>query len=180
MFGGFSAQSSQKAYSRGPTSFLDFVDRDILAFTRRVCDLDRGGLIPKRLTDDIARTGIDIIRDKWHFKPYWAAGSTEAVEESLRWKVKDARSALKAKRYADYLAILLARIQEIRNHVLHGASTYAVSKNRQSVEAAVTVLSVVVPTFVELIKQPWAEAAFLWPPIEKPRAGTPQNPDSGG
>ncbi len=134
-------------------------------------------MIQRRLRD-IAQTGIDVIRDKWHFKPYWAAGTTTGVEDSLRRKVEDAKSALRSKRYADYLAILLSRIQEIRHHVLHGASTYSVSKNRQSVEAAVTVLDVLVPTFAELMERPQAETAFAWPPIKRPRAGTPQNPDS--
>lgn len=180
MFGGFSTSKQSRAPLRRPTSALDFVDDEIWAFTRRVYDLDREGLIQKRLTPEIVRTGMDIIRDKWHFKPYWTAGSTSAVEDSLRRKAEDARSALQAKRYADYLAILLSRIQEIRNHVLHGASTYAVSKNRLSVEAAVTVLNAVVPTFAEIMEQPWSEAAVPWPPIERPRVGTPQNPDSAG
>lgn len=75
---------------------------------------------------------------------YWAAGTTAGVAESLRRKAEDAKAALRSKRYADYLAILLSRIGDIRNHVLHGASSYVVSKNRQSVEAAVIVLDVLV------------------------------------
>ena len=177
MFGGFATSKQTKVSSQRPTSALDFVDSEIWAFMRRICDLDREGLISKRVSD-IARIGNAIIRDKWHFKPYWEAGTTTLVEESLRLKVEDAKSALRSRRYADYLAILLSRIQEIRNHVLHGASTYAVSKNRESVEAATTVLNVLVPTFAEIMERPWAETAFAWPRVEKPRERTPQNPDS--
>lgn len=142
---------------------------------RRIYDLDREGLISTRVSD-FSRIGNAIIRDKWHFRPYWREGTT-AVQERLRLMVDDAMSALRSRRYPDYLAILLFRIQDIRNHVLHGASTYAVSKNRESVEKATTVLNVLVPTFAEIMGQPWAERAFPWPRIERPRERTPQNPD---
>jgi hypothetical protein len=178
MFGGFAAPEQTRVSSAAAPSALDFVDREILEFMRRICDLDQEGLISARVSD-IARDGNAIIRDKWHFKPYWAAGTTPPVENSLRLKVDDLRSALRSRRYPDYLAILLSRIQDIRNHVLHGASTYAVSKNRESVERATTVLKVLVPTFAEIMERPEAEMAFPWPRIAKPRERTPQNPDSG-
>ncbi len=177
MFGGFASGERAKTSLARPASALDFVDREVLGFTRRICDLDREGLVEKRL-ETIRAVGSSIIRDKWHFKPYWVSGTTTAVDSILRGKVNEAKLALRSKRYGDYLAILLSRIQDIRNHVLHGASTYVLSKNRESVEAAASVLRVIVPTFAELMERPGSETAFPWPPVERPRQGTPWNPDS--
>jgi hypothetical protein len=72
----------------------------------------------------------------------------------------------------------LGRVQDIRNHVLHGAATYRFSKNRESVSAALAILGALVPAFVQVLESPWAESSLEWPHSVRPGKWTPQNLDS--
>ncbi len=176
MYGGFGTPAKSTSPKEHP---LDFVESDLRQFAGKICGLDRKKLIDTQIRgvrDDVAF----VLRDKWHFPLYWSSGTTPRLESALRRIASEASSALKAGRTTDYLALVMGRVQDIRNHVFHGSATYRFSKNRGSVQAATAILTALVPTFVQILESPWAESDVKWPSTINPGKWTPQNPDSQG
>ncbi|MBI1726594.1 MAG: hypothetical protein HYR50_04955 [Candidatus Rokubacteria bacterium] len=179
LFGGFGWDARVGVAGLAPGGLAPYVNSEINEFCRKICLLDRNGLIAKAL-DSLTGVVDDVVRDKWHFRPYWEAGTTSAVERQIESKRKEARSSRREKRWSDHLAIALRRIEDIRDHLVHGSATYRVSKNRDSVNAALSILSVLVPKILEVVASPWAETAIAWPPVKRPRKDSPQHPESQG
>jgi len=121
-------------------------------------------------------------RSKWHFRPYWEAGTTPTVERQIESKRKEARLSRRESRWSDHLAIVLRRIEDIRDHLVHGSAsaTYRVSENRDSLNPALSILAELVPKILEVVGSPCAETAITWPPVKRPRRGSPQHPESRG
>ena len=150
---------------------------DIVEFARRVSRIDTAGRIGLVLKERVSLANA-VIKDKWHLKLYWEEGASGAVAAALNRYFHDAKVSRETGAHAVYLAILLWRIGEVRHHMLHGAATYCVSKNRDSVKAAVGLLQPVVPCFFDLLYGDAGRATKdTWPPVPKPRAGSLQNLD---
>lgn len=179
MYGGFSSSTSVREGQVTRRHPIDYVEPDLRDFATKLASLDREGLIAKA----IRATGPamdSVLKDKWHFSPYWNAGTTPRLDALLRDTAAAAKEALKTKRTGECLAILLGRVQHLRNHVAHGTATYRFSQNRDSVKAALQVLGYLVPAMVQVMEAPWAEKDIVWPAVRNPGKGTPQNPDSQG
>lgn len=179
LFGGFGADARAGAGGPAAGGRAPYGNSEINEFCRKICLLDRNGLIAKAL-DSLTGIVDDVVRDKWHFKPYWEAGTTPAVESQIERTRKEARSSRRENRWSDHLSIVLRRIEDIRDHLVHGSATYRVSKNRDSVNAALSILSELVPKILEVVASPWAETAITWPTVKRPRKSSPQHPESRG
>ncbi|MGH2359892.1 MAG: hypothetical protein ACRDGM_05040 [bacterium] len=177
LFGGFEEGARTGGHAAGGQ--VSYVNPEIKEFCRKVCLLDRNGLIA-RVLESLTGVVDDVVRDKWHFKPYWGAGTTPAVERQIEFMRKEARASRREKRWSDHLALVLDRIEDIRDHLVHGSATYRVSENRDSVNAALSILSEVVPKILEIVASPWAETAIAWPRVKRPRKSSPQHPESRG
>ena len=180
LFGGLAGPVERRAGAsivRHRFKTLKLVPPDIREFARRISGLDTGGRVAQLLKEKVSDVNW-VIKDKWHFKLFWERGTAEAVEE-LRGYLEDAKAARERGDHGAHLAILLWRIGEIRHHVLHGAATYCVSQNRDSVRRALGLLKPLVPCLLDIL---YGEGALAerntWPPVPKPRVGSHQNPDA--
>jgi broad specificity phosphatase PhoE len=183
LFGGLTGPVERKPDKppvRDRFTTLRFIPADILEFARRVSRIDTTGRINLVLKDRVSFANA-VIKDKWHLKLYWEQGTSGTVAAALRRDFQDAKAARETGAHAVYLAILVWKIGAIRHHILHGASTYCVSKNRESVQAAVGLLQPLVPCFLDLLYGEAGRATKdAWPPVPKPRAGSQQHFDGLG
>jgi len=156
------------------------VDRDLSELIHLMCRLDRHHLL-KAVKSIDPQVLSDTVGDRWTSGLYWQnVYSRRPVDtrrlSSRRQRVQD---ALKLNQVEALLHVVLARILELRNQVVHGGASYYISKNRDSLNPAVTVLAILVPAFIEVMERNRA-AATKWPPAPNPRGETPGNPDRRG
>lgn len=74
------------------------------------------------------------------------------------------KAALKARDTLTILQILFDRLYVLRNQLIHGGATWGGSVNRDQVRDGARILSVLVPTFIELMMDApdldWGQPAY--------------------
>lgn len=179
LFGGLSGrppdEGSERRRYRLPNG--EEVEDDISAFIKRFLRLDRSRVILGAVRSlSWQETLAPLVGDKWTFGPYWKEGLSSNVETRLSKRKRAARDALRTENLEVLLHILLMRTQDLRNQIVHGAASYYVSQNRESIRPALAVLAALVPAFITVIKSSQA-AAERWPRPPRPPRATPLNRD---
>lgn len=145
-------------------------------FLRRICELDSGeGRIAAALTD-LRKDAHALLKSRYLSDAYWRDGYTSEVKDDLEDETARAEDALNAGDPHPFLtALLWRRIRVLRNQIFHGCSSNRDSLNTDTLNPALKIMSVLVPLFVELLKNR-VDKESEWPLIPFPRRGSPQHP----
>ena len=111
-----------------------------------------------------------LIDNKYLFKNFWdhQRGLTAGWEQSFQRANEAAMHHLNERRVADFLEIVLDRLYILRNQLIHGASTFRSSVNRESVKTGNRVLELLVPVFVDIMmKNPGEDWGAIHFPVVK-------------
>ena len=97
-----------------------------------------------------------IVEDRYLFQPYWdqLTRPDSAENHWRRLLDKSYQLTLLALGQSDtprLLSILFQRLYTLRNQLMHGSATYQGSINRAQVRHGGTILSYIVPQFIELV-----------------------------
>jgi hypothetical protein len=151
-------------------------DDDARWYLGRICDLDAGtGQIKLALTA-LHKEAHALLKSRYLYEAYWRGDYGNNVKRYLETEVKSAEDALNAGDVHPYVtALLWGRIRMLRNQIFHGCSTNRDSLNKDDLNPALQVLSVVIPLFIEIMENRFDKEAD-WPRIPFPRLGSPQHP----
>jgi hypothetical protein len=72
------------------------------------------------------------------------------------------------------LPLLRGRVRVLRNQIFHGCSTNRDSLNKDALDPALRVLSVLIPVFIDVMEER-VDTENEWPRIPFPRRGSPQH-----
>jgi hypothetical protein len=151
-------------------------DDDARWFLRRMCDLDTGvGRIHSGLTA-LRKEGHALLKSIYLSEAYWREGCSPKLKRDLEEKTTAVEQALDADDIHPYVtALLWERIRILRNQIFHGCSTNRDSLNKDALDPALRVLSMLIPLFIETMENR-VDKETDWPRIPFPRRGSPQHP----
>lgn len=116
--------------------------------------------------------GGALIRNTFLRDSYW--NKTEKAKELrnvFAHVAAKAEARLERGQYEEFLKLVLQRLTVLRNHVIHGCTTYGPrSKGLATLEDGLAVLKELVPAFCLLMAQYGSHV--VWPPIPYPRTGS--------
>jgi hypothetical protein len=158
--------------------YLRYGEDDAQWFIRWICDLDASeGRIVLALRN-LSKQGRALMKSRYLSQAYWREGYSPTVRRQLDEDTIAAEEELKAGKIHSYMTSLLwGRIRVVRNQILHGCSTSRDSLNKDDLDPALDVLSVVIPLFLQIMEDR-IDKETEWPPIPFPRRGSPQHPEA--
>ena len=130
--------------------------QDFHDFFLTLIDLDTENkvhnIIWSRFSDEVR----NLVDDKFVYQPYWdqLSGSVRGAEGWQRRFDRANRAMLDALEDQDtpeLLSLVFERLYTLRNQLMHGSATYQSSVNRQQVYNGGSILSYIVPQFIELV-----------------------------
>ena len=96
-----------------------------------------------------------LLDNRYVFQPFWAHHNGVAGNEDWEAKLERSRSlvgkALKEHDTAKILSILFDRLYVLRNQLVHGGATWNSDVNRDQVRVGASVLSCLLPVFIDLM-----------------------------
>jgi hypothetical protein len=127
---------------------------------------------------NLSKQGRALMKSRYLSQAYWREGYSPTVRRQLDEDTIAAEEELKAGKIHSYMTSLLwGRIRVVRNQILHGCSTSRDSLNKDDLDPALDVLSVVIPLFLQIMEDR-IDKETEWPPIPFPRRGSPQHPEA--
>lgn len=160
-------------YGRDKTSRRSEED-DQTWFLNRVFDLDKEEKAIHRAFDELKPKADRLLKDQFLVDLYWTEGLTARVKRVMESDFNKAQEAWARGDEETYLRILLWRLSTLRNQIFHGCSTDRRSLNRTSLMPALHILEILVPSFLETMRQHGKHCD--WPKIPYPRKDSPQHP----
>ena len=114
-----------------------------------------------------------LLDNKYIFGPFWSHQNGlpgyERWEDRLEASKKSASQAMKSFDTPALLAVVFDRLYVLRNQIIHGGSTWNSSVNRRQVQDSVSVLSWLLPIFIDIMmdnsKQDWGKPFY---PVVEP------------
>jgi hypothetical protein len=114
-----------------------------------------------------------LLDNKYIFGPFWSHQNGlpgyERWEDRLEASKKSASQAMKSFDTPALLAVVFDRLYVLRNQIIHGGSTWNSSVNRRQVQDGVSVLSWLLPIFIDIMmdnpKQDWGKPFY---PVVEP------------
>lgn len=122
-------------------------DLDGLLRQLRACDRTQGRI--RRALHKLEQQAKTLLGSQFLYKKYWLCGLTDELDRKLQ-REREMR-AWRSGTLEDRLEDLFRRLTVLRNQIFHGASTDRSRVNRDSLDAAVPLLSEMVKCFVELV-----------------------------
>jgi hypothetical protein len=96
-----------------------------------------------------------LIENKYVYTPFWddVAGldSGKDWEERFQAEKKNSHGFVESDDLQGFLEVLMSRLYELRNQLVHGSSTWDGSVNRDTVIHATEILGVLVPAYIYII-----------------------------
>jgi hypothetical protein len=137
-------------------------------FLKRIIICDRKNRLASVLFDQFSDSLQTLIENKYVLHEYWLnqfkPGQGIDWEKSLNIAVNQASGAQRKRESLAYLMIVLARLRVLRNQVVHGASTWKSSANRQQIQDAAAVMRQIVPVIIDIIMsdpdQDWGDPLY--------------------
>ena len=109
-----------------------------------------------------------LLDNKYIFGPFWSHQNGlpgyERWEDRLEASKKSASQAMKSFDSPALLAVVFDRLYVLRNQIINGGSTWNSSVNRRQVQDGVSVLSWLLPIFIDIMidnpKQDWGKPFY--------------------
>lgn len=162
-------------YGRQDDQHHPWGDREALGtFLAQVWRLDTRGLL-RQVLGRRQTAVLNLIDDRYLTLQLWEGKAAQAVRQ-VKKEVKEAILVYSRQERLPVLRLLFDRLYVMRNQVFHGASTKGSKLNRRALQASATVLSDLLPSFLEImidagVDRDWGKVCFP-PEVEgKPTSG---------
>ena len=150
-------------------------------YFRKIIGSDSGKAICSAVRSDLGSQIRKLLDNRYVFEPYWK--QQHGLTENKGWKREfdssKRRAALAiehmcrtnvaaAEKAEDVLCELFDRLYTLRNQLLHGSATWNSSVNRSQVETGATIMSFLVPHFIDvMIEHPDGWGAPRYPVVRE-------------
>lgn len=125
------------------------------AFIDHLLELDTGHRLHDAMFRQFTGPIRTLIDNKYVFEPFWRAlrdhDASDAWQIAFAAAKKRALGALMANDTGTLLSIVLDRLYVLRNQLIHGGATWGSRTNRAQVKDGGAILSVLLPTIIELM-----------------------------
>jgi hypothetical protein len=144
--------------------------QDLHNFIGRVCAIDADGALLASLSRLQGNELERLMDNQFLYRDYWRDGFTNQLADRIANTGK-----LNKGRLSWYLIEVFDRIRILRHQIFHGCAKDGSGANRESIDAAVTVLEAVVPVIYDVMSR--EGAGEDWGPLSFPAKGRPGHPD---
>jgi hypothetical protein len=139
-------------------------------FIARVCAIDKDGALTESLRTLQGSEMQRLLENEFLYRDYWQDGFTDELADVIA----NAPNLSKG-RLSWYLIQVFDRIRILRHQIFHGCAKDGSGANRESIEAAVSVLEALVPTIGDVMLRGGDDEE--WGPVSFPAKGRPGHPD---
>ena len=124
-------------------------------FLQVVCQADQEHKIYHLIWERFSQPIRAVLDNPFIYQGFWDYQnqkiSQQTCDEGLKREKQKVLQALKDKDSAYILYIVFNRLYTLRNQIVHGGATYQSSVNRPQLHNAVQVLSILLPSFIQVL-----------------------------